>query len=81
MHVVRERTFFQFAVCVRGLLVTTIFVLFAMNVRAQGAQPPQAGPATANPGNSAPTNVTNQSNKVLSPLPQLLLQNFFVRMY
>jgi hypothetical protein len=78
MHVVRERTFFQFAVCVRGLLVTTSFVLFAMTMRAQGAQPPQAGPAAANPGNPAPTNVTNQSNNVLTPMPQLLLQNFFM---
>jgi hypothetical protein len=78
MHVVRERTLFQFALCVKGLLVTTSFVIFAMTVRAQGAQPPQADPAAANPGNSAPTDVTNQSNNVLSPLPQLLLQNFFM---
>ena len=78
MHVVRERTLFQFALCVKGLLVTTSFVIFAMTVRAQGAQPPQADPAAANPGNSAPTDVTNQFNNVLSPLPQLLLQNFFM---
>jgi hypothetical protein len=68
-------------VCVKGLLVTTSFVLFASTVPAQGALPQQANPGAANSPNNpinSSGNVTNQSNNVLTPLPQLILQNFFL---
>ena len=45
---------------------------------AQTAATPQAGPATANPGNPASDNTTNDSNNVLKAVPQLLFQNFFM---
>jgi hypothetical protein len=80
MLIVRQRTFFQFAVCLRGLLVTTSLALFAMTVRAQGAPPSQADPGMTNPSNSStnPPNLTNQSNNPVTPLPQLLVQNYLM---
>jgi hypothetical protein len=65
-------------VFIRGLLAAISFVLFATTLRAQGAPAPQAVPNVANPGNPSSGNVTNQSNNVLTPVPQLLFQNFFM---
>jgi hypothetical protein len=60
----------------RRLLGAIISVVFAAAAWAQTAQAPQAGATAANPGISS--NTTNQSNNVLTPLPQLLVQNFFM---
>ena len=68
----------QSAVWMRRLLGTISSVVFVAAVWAQTAQAPEPAPNVANPGNPSSGNVTNQSNNVLTPVPQLLFQNFFM---
>lgn len=63
----------------RGLLSTVSFVLLATTLHAQGAPARQADPAAANPpSTTGSTNLTNQANNPVTPLPELLVQNYLM---
>lgn len=68
----------QSAAWARGLLRVISSVVFAAAAWAQTAQAPEPAPNVANPGNPSSADTTNQSNNVLTPVPQLLFQNFFM---
>jgi hypothetical protein len=74
-----ETAFFQSAVGMRGLLAAISFVLFATTARAQGAQAPQGGSGVTNPpSTTGSTNLTNQANNPVTPLPEILVQNYLM---
>jgi hypothetical protein len=63
----------------RGLLAAIGFVLFATTPRAQGGPAPQADPVVTNPpSTTGSTNLTNQANNPVTPLPELLVQNYWM---
>jgi hypothetical protein len=58
-------------------LIIIGFVLFARTARAQGVQAPQVDPGvTSPPSTTGSTNLTNQANNPVAPLPELLVQNY-----
>jgi hypothetical protein len=61
----------------RWVLATISFVLAVATAWAQTAQAPPADPNAASAGSTS-SSTANQSNNVLTPLPQILLQNFFM---
>jgi hypothetical protein len=64
---------------VRGLLAALGLVLLATTLRAQAAPPPQADPRGTNPpSTTGSTNLTNQANNPVTPLPELLVQNYLM---
>jgi hypothetical protein len=64
---------------VRGLLAALGIVLLATTLRAQAAPPPQADPGVTNPpSTTGSTNLTNQANNPVTPLPELLVQNYLM---
>jgi hypothetical protein len=63
----------------KGLLTIISFVLLARTVRAQGVQAPQVDPSvTSPPSTTGSTNLTNQANNPVAPLPELLVQNYLM---
>jgi hypothetical protein len=74
-----ETALFQSAVCMGGLLAAISFVLFATTARAQGAPAPQAGSGVTNPpSTTGSTNLTNQANNPVAPLPEILVQSYLM---
>jgi hypothetical protein len=64
---------------VRRLLAALGFVLLATTLRAQAAPPPQADAGGTNPpSTTGSTNLTNQANNPVTPLPELLVQNYLM---
>jgi hypothetical protein len=62
-----------------GPLAIIGLVLFAATARAQDAQPPQVDPSGANPASTTGSvNLTNQANNPVTPLPEVLLQNYLM---
>lgn len=63
----------------RRLLAAISFVVLATTARAQGAQAAQADPAGTNPpSTTGSTNLTNQANNPVTPLPEILVQNYLM---
>ena len=74
-----ETALFQSAVCMGGLLAAIGFTLFATTARAQGAPAPQADSGVTNPpSTTGSTNLTNQANNPVAPLPEILVQNYLM---
>ncbi len=74
-----EIALFRSAVCMRELLAAISFVVFAASARAQGALAPQADPGVTNPpSTTGSTNLTNQANNPVTPLPEILVQNYLM---
>jgi hypothetical protein len=79
LQVPSETALFRFASRMRGLLATISFVLFATTAPAQGAQAPAPDPGGTNPpSTTGSTNLTNQANNPVTPLPELLVQNYWM---
>jgi hypothetical protein len=70
---------FKSAMCMRGLQAAISFVLFATTARAQGAPAPQADSGVTDPpSTTGSTNLTNQANNPVTPLPEILVQNYLM---
>jgi hypothetical protein len=78
-QVASETALFPSAVCMRGLLAVISFALFAATARAQDGQAAQADPGVTNPSSTTgSTNLTNQANNPVTPLPEILVQNYLM---
>ena len=76
---VSETALFQSAGVHERMLAAISFVLFATTARAQGARAPQADPGVTNPpSTTGSTNLTNQANNPVAPLPEILVQNYLM---
>jgi hypothetical protein len=69
----------QLWACMKRLFTIVSFVVFGTAARAQDAQASQIDPGGTNPPSTAgSTNLTNRANNPLTPLPELLVQNYLM---